>query len=523
MSSAGPCRTSTHRYCRRLVWLSLASACVACVDTSGALRGQGGTADVGGASASNSTAIGGTSGIGGNGASGTSFGDAGDTQAQSLQQLQSDYVDLRFGMFIHFGILTYTGTWSEANLDITQFNPTGLDPEQWADAAVSAKMKYGVLTTRHHDGFALWPSQASDFNVGHIPWRDGQGDVVREYVDAFRSRGLLPGLYYSIWDNTEGIGNGTITDAQMSYIKTQITELLTNYGPIPILIMDGWSWKMGHHAVAYQQVRNLVKSLQPNCLLTDHTHLSDPWEVNTVTFEEPTNIWAPSTNTYPAQQDTKINGSGGNDWFWAPDIGNLMTVSDIVTSHLQVLEPLWTNFLLNCPPNRGGTLDDSIVTVLGQVGAAWSPNASRPALPDQGPQDERPYTPVSATATSGNAFYAIDGLNDTSTTTMWLPDITLPQSITLDLGQTRPDVGWLGYVPRYALQVSSTYGNITTYGILVSTDETNFTEATSGNWAADGRMKVATFGPVAARYVTLEVRAISGTAPAVTEISVGGR
>ena len=131
--------------------------------------------------------------------------------AKPLEQLQRDFVDLRFGMFLHFGILTYTGSWSKPNLDITQFNPTGLDPGQWADAAVTAKMKYAVLTTRHHDGFALWPSKASDFNVGHIPWRDGQGDVVRAYVDAFRSRGLLPGLYYSIWDTTEDVSAGHLT------------------------------------------------------------------------------------------------------------------------------------------------------------------------------------------------------------------------------------------------------------------------------------------------------------------------
>ena len=156
-------------------------------------------------------------------------------------------------MFLHFGILTYTGAWARPNLDIKQFNPTRLDPGQWADAAVAARMKYAVLTTRHHDGFALWPSRASDFNVGHIPWRNGKGDVVREYVDAFRSRGLLPGLYYSIWDTTEDVSAGHLTPAKLAYIKTQLTELLTNYGPIPILIFDGWSVADGPHAVAYRR------------------------------------------------------------------------------------------------------------------------------------------------------------------------------------------------------------------------------------------------------------------------------
>jgi alpha-L-fucosidase len=384
-------------------------------------------------------------------------------------------------------------------------------------------MKYAVLTSRHHDGFALWPSAASNFNVGHIPWRNGQGDVVREYVDAFRSRGILPGLYYSIWDTTQGVAAGSISAADMTYIKTQLTELLTNYGPIPILVMDGWSWQMGHQAVAYQEIRQLINSLQPNCLVTDHTHMSDPWDVDIVNFEEPTGAFAPSGNRYPAQQGQKVNGTGGNDWFWAPNIGGLMSVQNIVGQHLGVLEPRWTNFLLNCPPNRTGNLDASIVTLLGQVGASWSPNGARPPLPVQDPQNEHPYTPIAATATSGNAANAIDGHNDTTLTTMWLPTGALPQSITLDLGQSRPDVGWLGYVPRYALQMGSTDGNVTSYGILVSTNGSTFTEVSSGSWTADGKMKVATFAPVSARYVRFEVRATNGNPAAVTEITVGGR
>ncbi len=71
---------------------------------------------------------------------------------------------------------------------------------------------------------------------------------MREYVDAFRAAGLLPGLYYSVWDTTAGHRQRqTITRAQIDYVKTQLTELLTNYGPIPILVFDGWSWKMGHN------------------------------------------------------------------------------------------------------------------------------------------------------------------------------------------------------------------------------------------------------------------------------------
>jgi alpha-L-fucosidase len=396
-----------------------------------------------------------------------------------------------------------------------------LNPGQWADAAVAAKMKFGVLTTRHHDGFALWPSAASTFNVGHITWRNGQGDVVREYVDAFRARGLGPGLYYSIWDNTQGVGNSDpVTPAQMSYVTTQLTELLTNYGPIPILVFDGWSWKTGHQRVAYQTIRDLVKSLQPECLITDHTGLVDPWEADIMDFEEPKGVWAPVGNTIAADQEQKINGNGGNDWFWAPNIGGYMSVAAIVNQHLQVLEPRYTNFVLNCPPNRDGLMDAAIVTRLAEVGAAWSPNLSRPPLPAQPAIIEYPYTPISATATNGTAFNAIDSKNDVTSHTLWSAK-NLPQSVTMDLGQLRPDVGMLQVLENYARTGPTTSGNITSFGILVSTNGTTFTEVSSGTWPADAKPHTAIFGPVAARYVRFEARAASTVSAVATDITIG--
>jgi alpha-L-fucosidase len=201
-----------------------------------------------------------------------------------------------------------------------------------------------------------------------------------------------------------------------------------------------------------------------------------------------------------------------------------MTTSDIVTAHLKKLEPVWTNFLLNCPPNRDGLLDPAMVTLLASVGAAWSPDPTRPPLPAQGAQNDFPYTPVAATATSGIAANAIDGLNDTSSNTLWQTTGALPQSITLDLGQPRPDLGFLGYLPAYANNRGTTLGNITSYAVLVSSDGSQFTQATTGTWAADGKWKTATFGPVAARYVRLQALAVnSGTSAQATEITVGAK
>src|SRR5207244_5543119 len=178
--------------------------------------------------------------------------------------------------------------------------PTKLDPAQWAAAAKAAGAKLGVLTTRHHDGFALWRSQASTFNVGHVSWRNGQGDVVKEYVTAFRAAGLEPGFYYSIWDATQD--NANPTPAQITYVKTQLTELLSNYGKIPLIVFDGWGWKMGHQKVAFAEIHDLVKSLQPDILISDHNGVTSPYDEDLVMYEEPKGTFAPTDNQWAALQ-----------------------------------------------------------------------------------------------------------------------------------------------------------------------------------------------------------------------------
>lgn len=87
-------------------------------------------------------------------------------KAQSTEDLQREFTELRFGMFIHFGIRTFTGDpWATPNEDTTKFNPTDLDCNQWAEAAVSTKIKFGILTTKHHDGFCLWDSKYTENDV----------------------------------------------------------------------------------------------------------------------------------------------------------------------------------------------------------------------------------------------------------------------------------------------------------------------------------------------------------------------
>lgn len=131
-------------------------------------------------------------------------------------------------MFLHFGVNTFTDSeWGTGNENPAIFNPTGLNADQWVDAAVEAGVSLMILTAKHHDGFCLWPSKYTDHSVIGSPWRNGHGDVVREFVDAAKSRGVDCGLYLSPWDrHDKRYGHDKLYN---EYYLAQLQELLNRY------------------------------------------------------------------------------------------------------------------------------------------------------------------------------------------------------------------------------------------------------------------------------------------------------
>ncbi len=441
----------------------------------------------------------------------------------STYDQQKAFVDLRFGMFIHFNMGTFhDAEWVLPGQDPLSFNPTNLNCAQWAAAAKSAGMKFAVLTTKHHDGFCLWPTKFTNYNVMKSSYPH---DIVKLYVDAFRAAGVTPCIYFSIWDRNQGIAKGSVSQADLDFIKGQLTELLTNYGPIPLLVTDGWTWQMGHNEASYQVIRETVKALQPNCLIVDHTGMTEPYEEDLINFEHFT---VPSGNAYASTQGNSIMAK----WFWHPgyDAASPMGLSSIL-GRLNTCEPRYCDFLLNCPPGPTGQIGANIVSRLAEVGAAWSPNPSRAALPAQPDPLEHPVTPVSADATSGTAMNAIDGTTDwvsgAAVQTLWQSNSGLPQSVTLDLGSIWAPIDMLTYMPRadHTGDVTTAFvttGNITGYNIYASTNGTTFTKVAGGTWSADKTIKRVHFTPVSARYVRLEATSASGATYAViNEFDVG--
>jgi alpha-L-fucosidase len=171
-------------------------------------------------------------------------------------------------LFVHFGLNTFTGReWGDGTESPALFNPAGVDCAQWARVAREGGFKIVILTAKHHDGFCLWPSRLTDYSVASSPWREGRGDLVREFVDACRAEGLKVGLYLSPWDRHEPCYG----DSQRynDFYCGQLTELLTGYGELHEVWFDGACGEGPNgRRQAYDWARyfSLVKALQPGAV-----------------------------------------------------------------------------------------------------------------------------------------------------------------------------------------------------------------------------------------------------------------
>ena len=189
--------------------------------------------------------------------------------------------ELEFYAFVHFNMNTFTNMeWGFGNESPELFNPTELDCRQWARVCKEAGMKGIIITAKHHDGFCLWPSAYTEHSVKNSPWKNGEGDVVRELADACKEYGLKFGVYLSPWDrNHADYGKPEYLD----YFRNQLRELLTNYGEVFEVWFDGANggngWYGGANEIRkidnktyydWENTWNIVRELQPNaCMFSD--------------------------------------------------------------------------------------------------------------------------------------------------------------------------------------------------------------------------------------------------------------
>ena len=194
--------------------------------------------------------------------------------------------DMRFGMFIHWGPVSLTGHeigWSRgaqtpiAKYDslYKEFNPTKFNADEWVSIAKAAGMKYIVLTTKHHDGFCLWDTKFTDYNIMNSPFKR---DVVKELAAACKKQGVAFGAYYSVtdwydpnWPVTSPAGHVKRAKSDMAayekYLQNQIKELITNYGPL-VTIWNDVPSMYGKRGLA---TIKMVRELQPDILINNRT------------------------------------------------------------------------------------------------------------------------------------------------------------------------------------------------------------------------------------------------------------
>jgi alpha-L-fucosidase len=174
-----------------------------------------------------------------------------------------------YGMFISFGVNTFNQIeWSDGKLPASSYHPTALDVDQWVQTAREAGFRYILLITKHHDGFCLWDSKYTDYDVASSPVKT---DIVSEAAKACKKYGVELGLYYSLWDRNAPSYKDKDPRKYVEYMKSQITELLSDYGPVCELWFDG-GWDKADGDWNIPEVYEHIKKLQPNCQVTvNHT------------------------------------------------------------------------------------------------------------------------------------------------------------------------------------------------------------------------------------------------------------
>jgi alpha-L-fucosidase len=290
--------------------------------------------------------------------------------------------EMEYYGFIHFTVNTFTDKeWGYGDESPSIFNPTDLDPRQWAEVARKAGMKALIITAKHHDGFCLWPSKYTDHSVKNSPWKDGKGNVVAELAAACKANGLRMGVYLSPWDRNHA---DYATPKYIEYYRDQLRELLTEYGDICEVWFDGANGGDGFYGGACETRRidrrtyydwpntwGIVRRLQPMAVMFSDGGPDIRWVGNESGEGSGTN-WATlrraefapgiaerkfllqgqrdGTHWVPAEVDVSIRPG----WFYhAKEDARVRSVDNLLKIYYSSIGN-GCNLLLNIPPDRRG-------------------------------------------------------------------------------------------------------------------------------------------------------------------------
>ena len=369
---------------------------------------------------------------------------------------QKELIQRGYGMFIHFGVNTFTDAeWSDGTTPATAYNPTQLDPDQWVRTAKEAGFRYVLLITKHHDGFCLWNSKYTDYDVASSAVTT---DVVKAVSDACKKYGLRFAIYYSLWDRHEPSFNNKNPQLYIDYMLNQLTELFTGYGPICEVWLDG-GWKRNPSDWGIDQLYKLIKKYNPNCAVSvNHTIVNEEGkrkftlpsvmtEDNKYYFQyfpSDFRLWDPKIITRFDKKQYLHEGKSyylpfehtlclSSRWNW------FQKTEQLPVRSLDELQELFywctdndNSLVINVPPDKTGRIREYEALTIIELGKRLGISDNKP-LPKNGKfiSLQKPVIASSEVVNKDNTFSA-SFVNDGSLDSRWLAADTLAE-LTIDL------------------------------------------------------------------------------------------
>ena len=345
--------------------------------------------------------------------------------------------------YLHFGLNTFDGTeYGNSAVDTPSlFNPTNLDASEWVVALKDAGFRQAKLVVKHATGFCLWPSAYTDYSVKNSPWKNGQGDVVRDFTDAMHAAGMRVAFYLSPHDDHYPSSSADYE----TYFRNQLTELLTNYGPVYQIEFNGYQ---APTSLDWAGIVQLAHQLQPQVLVymgpeiaatgADVRYLGDQngqasrstSSIANVPNGGPANVW------YPAE--APVSDRGLNTWFWHP-ANSVISFTDLQSTYFTTVG-MNATLILNVPPATTGQLDTPDVDLLRQFAAWYGSLYATDLIHGQ---------PVSADSTWANPGFEASKALDGDLCTYWAAaagqkagrlEVTPPASVTFGVISIREPI-----------------------------------------------------------------------------------
>ncbi len=305
--------------------------------------------------------------------------------------------------------------------DYNIFNPQRLDTDQWIGAARAAGARFAILTATHETGFALYQSDVNPYCLKAVKWRDGKGDIVRDFVDSCRKYGVQPGIYIGIrWNSFFGVhdfqvnGEGQFREHRQAYYRRMcegmVREICTRYGELFEIWFDGGA---SHPDKGAPDVLPIVKKHQPNCLFYHNEQLAEARWGGSESGTVPYPCWATFPNFYshagdtprermkllrtgdpsgkywmPAMSDAPLRGyNGRHEWFWEPgDEAHIYPLEKLVEMYTKSVGRNST-LILGLTPDPDGLMPEPDVARLKEWGDEIRRRFGKPIAQSSGEGD----------------------------------------------------------------------------------------------------------------------------------------